>query len=213
MMLLQTNLDAVNAGETYELMKTLSKFSWRLFIDFMSVFLLLRFIYYKKYKHSDLFFTFFIFNLIIFLICFLLNKIEMSLGAAFGLFAVFSMLRYRTEDLNIKDMTYLFLVIATGLIAAVTKLKSTSDLYEYLFIALINTIILLVTFAFETNLFFKRESVKMVLYEKIELIQPHREAELIADLKNRTGINIHRVSIGKIDFLKDTAQIKVYYYE
>lgn len=213
MMLLQTNLDAVNTGETYELMKTLSKFSWRLFIDLVSVFILLRFIYYKKYKHSDLFFTFFIFNLIIFLICFLLNKIEMSLGAAFGLFAVFSMLRYRTEDLNIKDMTYLFLVIATGLIAAVTKLKSTGDLYEYLFIALINAIILLVTFAFETNLFFKRESVKMVLYEKIELIQPQREAELIADLKSRTGINIHRVSIGKIDFLKDAAQVKVYYYE
>lgn len=135
------------------------------------------------------------------------------MGAAFGLFAVFSMLRYRTEDISIKDMSYLFLVIAMGLIAAVTKIKDTSDLYEYLFIGLINAIIIAVAFIFESNVFFRKESVKIILYEKIELIKPDKQAELLEDLRNRTGINIHRISIGKIDFLKDSTQIRVYYYE
>jgi hypothetical protein len=145
--------------------------------------------------------------------CFLLNKVELSMGAAFGLFAVFSMLRYRTEDISIKDMSYLFLVIAIGLIAAVTKIKNTSDLLENLFLVLINAVIIGVAFIFETNLFIKKEAAKVILYENIELVRADREAELIADIKQRTGLNIHRISITKIDFLKDAALIKVYYYE
>lgn len=213
MTVLQATVDLVTSDETREISKTLSKFFWRLLLDFSSAFVLLRFVYYRIYKHSDLFFTYFIFNIVIFLICFLLNKVELSMGAAFGLFAVFSMLRYRTEDISIKDMSYLFLVIAMGLIAAVTKIKDTSDLYEYLFIGLINAIIIAVAFIFESNLFFRKESVKIILYEKIELIKPEKQAELLEDLRNRTGINIHRISIGKIDFLKDATQIRVYYYE
>ena len=135
------------------------------------------------------------------------------MGAAFGLFAVFSMLRYRTQDISIKDMSYLFLVIAIGLIAAVTKIKDTSDGYEYLFLGLINLVIIGVAFIFETNLFFKKEAVQIVNYENIELIKKERHAELIEDIKQRTGLNVHRISIGKIDFLKDAAQIKIYYYE
>jgi hypothetical protein len=81
-----------------------------------------------------LLFTYIVFNLVIFFICFLLNKVELSMGAALGLFAVFSMLRYRTEGISIKDMTYLFLVIAMGLISAVTKIKDAEDRYEYYFI-------------------------------------------------------------------------------
>lgn len=213
MTVLQATIDVVTSDDTREISKTLSKFFWRLLLDFSSAFVLLRFVYYRIYKHSDLFFTYFIFNIVIFLICFLLNKVELSMGAAFGLFAVFSMLRYRTEDISIKDMSYLFLVIAMGLIAAVTKIKDTSDLYEYLFIGLINVIIIAVAFIFESNLFFRKESVKIILYEKIELIKPEKQAELLEDLRNRTGINIHRISIGKIDFLKDATQIRVYYYE
>lgn len=213
MTVLQATVDFVTSNDTREISKTLSKFFWRLLLDFSSAFVLLRFVYYRIYKHSDLFFTYFIFNIVIFLICFLLNKVELSMGAAFGLFAVFSMLRYRTEDISIKDMSYLFLVIAMGLIAAVTKIKDTSDLYEYLFIGLINAIIIAVAFIFESNVFFRKESVKIILYEKIELIKPDKQSELLEDLRNRTGINIHRISIGKIDFLKDATQIRVYYYE
>jgi hypothetical protein len=135
------------------------------------------------------------------------------MGAAFGLFAVFSMLRYRTEDISIKDMSYLFLVIAIGLVAAVTKIKDTSDGYEYLFLGLINTIIILSAYLFESSLLFKKENVQLIIYEKIELIKANATDELLLDLRERTGLNIHRISISKIDFLKDSAQIKVYYYD
>ena len=154
-----------------------------------------------------------IFNIVIFLISFLLNKVELSMGAAFGLFAVFSMLRYRTEDISIKDMSYLFLVIAIGLVAAVTKIKDTSDGYEYLFLGLINTIVILSAYLFESSLLFKKENVQLIIYEKIELIKANATDELLLDLRERTGLNIHRISISKIDFLKDSAQIKVYYYD
>ena len=145
MTLLQIASDALTneivPQNTDELMKMLEKFSARFVIDLLSVFLLIRLIYYRIYKNSEYFFTYFIFNIVIFLISFLLNKVELSMGAAFGLFAVFSMLRYRTEDISIKDMTYLFLVIAMGLIAAVTKIKNTSDAYEYVFLGLINLLV------------------------------------------------------------------------
>jgi hypothetical protein len=213
MTLLQLSSEVIVNSSTAELLKTLSKFSFRFLIDFVSVFILIRFVYYRVYKRSDLFFTFFIFNIIIFLICFLLNKVELSMGAAFGLFAVFSMLRYRTEDISIKDMSYLFLVIAIGLIAAVTKIKDTSDFYEYLFLGLINFLIISVAYVFETNLFFKKETVQLITYENIELIKKEHHEQLIADIKNRTGLNVHRISIGKIDFLKDSAFIKIYYYD
>ncbi len=195
------------------LTKISSKIGFRLLIDISALFILVRFIYYPIYKHRDLFFTFFIFNLIIFLISFLLNKVDLSMGAAFGLFAVFSMLRYKTEDISIKDMTYLFLSIAIGLVSAVTKIKDAPDSLEYIFLGGINAIILLVTFCLESNLLIRKETVKVVVYENIELIQTNRQEELIADIKNRTGLDVHRISIQKIDFLKDSAQIKIYYYE
>lgn len=205
--------DALAVENTDEVIKTLGKFTSRFLVDIISVFILIRGVYYRVYKHSELFFTFFIFNIVIFLISFLLNKVELSMGAAFGLFAVFSMLRYRTEDISIKDMSYLFLVIAMGLIAAVTKIKNTSDGYEYLFLGFINFIIIAIAFIFDSGALFKKQVTKIVNYENIELIKEEKHAELLEDLKTRTGINIHRISIGKIDFLKDSAQIKIYYYE
>jgi hypothetical protein len=199
------NEETVEAGFTL-FDKLSGKFFLRIGIDFLSVLILIRFIYYPIYKHKDLFFTFFIFNLIIFMISFLLNKVELSMGAAFGLFAVFSMLRYRTEDISIKDMTYLFLVIAIGLITAVTK-GSWDEL------SLLNAIILTLTFLLEGKFLMRKESAQIIVYENISLIPPARREELIHDIRQRTGINVHRVSIQKIDFLRDSAQIKAYYYE
>jgi hypothetical protein len=214
MTLLQLAADAATSLTGFEEMKKISfKILFRLLIDITSVFVLIRLIYYPIYKHRDLFFTFFIFNLIIFLISFLLNKVDLSMGAAFGLFAVFSMLRYRTEDISIKDMTYLFLVIAIGLVSAVTKIKDTDDHIEYLFLIGVNAVILVITYLLESNLLMKKETVRTVLYENIEMIKSGKEEELLADLKLRTGFNVHRYSVQKIDFLKDAAQIKVYYYE
>lgn len=195
------------------LIKLSSKFGTRFLIDFVSVFILIRCVYFPIYKRQELFFTFFIFNIIIFLICFLLNKVDLSMGAAFGLFAVFSMLRYRTENISLKDMTYLFLLIGMGLMAAVTKIKGASEEYEYLFISVVNLFLIVFVYLLESKVFFKKESSKTILYEKIELIKNEKQDELLADLKMRTGLNIHRTYIQDIDFLKDAATIKIYYYE
>ena len=160
MTLLQLANDATSALTGYEeLQKLTGKIGFRLLIDLSSVFILVRFIYYPIYKHRELFFTYFIFNIIIFLISFLLNKVDLSMGAAFGLFAVFSMLRYKTEEIAIKDMTYLFLTITIGLVSAVTKVKDTSDNIEYLFLIGINAVVLLITYLLESNIFMKKGRV------------------------------------------------------
>lgn len=211
--LLQVNEEVVTGGGLEAITKVISKFGARLFIDFISVFTLIRLVYYPVYKKGELFFTFFIFNVVIFLICFLLNKVELSMGAAFGLFAVFSMLRYRTEDISIKDMSYLFLVIAIGLISAVTKIKGANEYYEYVFLGIINITIIVLTYLLESKLLLKKEAVKTITYENIELIHTDKKAELIADIEKRTGIKVNRFAIQKMDFLKDSAQIKIYYYE
>ncbi len=211
--LLQINDELVVNGGFEAIMKVITKFGSRLFIDFLSVFVLIRLVYFPVYQKRELFFTFFIFNVVIFLICFLLNKVELSMGAAFGLFAVFSMLRYRTEDISIKDMSYLFLVIAMGLISAVTKIKGANEYYEYLFLAIINVTIIGLTYFLESKLLLKKEAVKTITYDNIELINISRRPELIADIEKRTGIRINRISIQKLDFLKDSAQIKIYFFE
>ena len=204
MVLLQEVIDENTGFALFE--KLGPKFFIRLAINMVSVFVLIRFIYFPVYKSRENFFTLFIFNLIIFLITFILNKSDMSMGAAFGLFAVFSMLRYRTEGIAQKDMTYLFLVIAMGLITALSK-------GNWIEISFINLIVILFTFVLESTFFMKKEVSKNIQYENIEMIKSEHRAELIADLQNRMGMKINRISIGKIDFLKDTAVIKVFYDE
>lgn len=184
--------------------KLSAKFFIKLLIDLVAVILLVKAIYIRYNKKHDFVFSYYIFNLLIFLITYLLNNVEMSLGAAFGLFAVFTMLRYRTEDILPKDMTYLFICIALGLINAVTK----GDWEP----ALISAIVLLFTFMLDNNLILKKELVKTIQFEKIELILPERNKELIEDLKKRTGLNIHRIDIGDINFLRDSTNIRIYYY-
>lgn len=178
----------------------------RLLIDLLSVFILIRFIYYRTYRNKEFFFSYFIFNIIIFFITFLLNKVEMSLGAAFGLFAVFSMLRYRTEGISMKDMTYLFLVIAVGLITAVAP-------GGWLEILALNIFLLIFTYLLESNILMKKESSKIIQYDNIDMIHPDKRGELIKDLEKRTGIKINRITIHKTDFLRDSATIQLYYYD
>lgn len=212
MTLLQID-EVVTPDVTMAIQDFITKIGVRLLINIASIFILVRFIYYKINKRSEYFFTYFIFNLVIFLMCFFLNKVKLSMGAAFGLFAVFGMLRYKTEEISIKDMTYLFLVIAIGLLTAVIKIEDVAYYYEFLFIAVINAFILLMTYLLESNALMKRETAKNVIYENIELIKPEKRTELMADLELRTGLKINRISIGKIDFLKDIATIKIYYFE
>lgn len=186
--------------------KVSDKFFIRLLIDLVSVIVLIRFIYFPIYKKKDYFFTFFLFNIIIFMMTSFMNKSEFSTGAAFGLFAVFSLLRYRTENISEKDMTYLFIVIAMGLISSV--LKGT-----YFESCLIMGIIILTAYLLDGSLLIKNEKYQLVQYELIENIKPGNREKLIADLNDRTGLNIHKISIEEIDFLRDRAFLKVYYYE
>ena len=179
----------------------------RLIIDIVSMIILIRLIYYKVYGRRDFFFTFFMFNLIIFIITVLLNSNSgFSIGAAFGLFAIFAMLRYRTEDISARDMTYLFMSITIGLISSINM----GTMVE---IIIINAIILVTAYLVEGNVFAKPEFVKTIDYEKIELITPENETKLIDDLRTRTGLNIHKVHVKRIDFLRDMAEIKVYYHQ
>ncbi len=206
-MILLQDLPVEELEKSFQLFDKLTvKFFQRLAVDLISVFVLIRFIYFPIYRSRENVFTFFIFNVIIFFITYFLNKVEMSLGAAFGLFAVFTMLRYRTEDINIKDMTYLFLCIAMGLINSVTR-GSWDDL------AMLSFIIIAITYLLESNLLIKKEVSRIVMYENIELIKPERRKELIADLEKRLGIKVNHITIGRVDFLRDAALIHVYYYE
>ena len=200
-------LQELTTSESFEWFNKLpEKFFIRLLIDVLTTTILVRFIYFRNYRRTDLFLTFFSFNLVIFLITYLLNKVQMSMGAAFGLFAVFSILRYRTEGLSAKDMTYLFIVIAMGLISAIIK-GSWDEL------GLVSSMVLLSVWLLEGNLLMKRELTKMVHYDRIELIIPDRREELLQDLQARTGLDVHRVEIQTMDFLKDSALIMIFYYQ
>ena len=177
----------------------------RLAIDLVCTIILVRLIYYRRYRRSELFLTFFAFNLVIFLVTFLMNRVEMTLGAAFGLFAVFSMLRYRTEGLSAKDMTYLFLVIALGLITAVAN----TGWQELL---IVGATVIVGTELLEGDWLTRRESAQLVQYDNIALINAHSRAELLGDLQARTGLRVHRVDVQEIDLIKDAARLTVYYY-
>ena len=214
MFLLQVASEEVAKPETIVAVKDfITRFGGRFIIDILSIYILIRGVYVKIYKHRELFFTYFIFNLIIFLMCFFLNKVKISMGAAFGLFAVFGMLRYRTEEFSVKDMTYLFLVISIGLMTAVIKLEAIEYYYEFIFISVLNAFVILLTYLLESNILMRKEVAKQIVYENIELIKPANRAELLLDLETRIGLKVNRISITKIDFLRDVAFIKIYYYE
>lgn len=169
---------------------------------------IIRYIYYPVTKNKDYLFTYFLISLTVFLLCVLLDSVKLQLGFALGLFAIFGIIRYRTDPIPIKEMTYLFLVIGISVVNALANKKISHA--ELIFA---NLMIVFVTFGMERIWLLKGESRKNVIYEKIELIVPERREELLADLKERTGINVIRVEVRRIDFLKDTANLRIFYYE
>lgn len=180
----------------------------RFSINLSVAFILIRTIYYPIHKRKDYLFTYFLFNILIFFVCILLNGVKLKLGFAFGLFAIFGILRYRTEQLPIKEMTYLFMIIAIAIVNSLSDKKvSMAELM------LVNCSIIAATYLLEKVFLLKHESRKSILYEKIENVKPENHEILIEDLKSRTGLTIHRVEVGKIDFLRDTVRIMIYYYE
>ncbi len=179
----------------------------RLTIHLGFVFILVRLIYYPIAKRKDFLFTYFLFSISIFTMCFLLESVKLEMGFALGLFAVFGIIRYRTDAIPIKEMTYLFIVIGMSVMnALINKKISLAEL------AFANVAIIALTYGLEKVWLVRHESQKLIVYEKIDLIQKGRRAELIADLEKRTGIKVNRIEIGKIDFLRDTVLLKIYFY-
>lgn len=187
---------------TYELLNT--DFLTRFAINFVSLIVLLRGIYYRNDAQSESSSGFLVFGNGVFFVTALLHDVEMSMGFAFGLFAVFSMLRYRTETLSVRDMTYLFVLIAISLLSSV----STLSMME---LTGVNAALCIITRFSETSLFTKTIEHKLVRYENIALIKPSESQLLYADLEQRLGVEVTNVEIGDVDFLRDSALLKVFY--
>lgn len=200
------------AEQAEESMKVLESipfldFGIRLLIDFIMIFVIVRLIYYPRHKNKDFLFTFFLFNIINFLICFLLSTAKLKMGFAFGLFAIFSILRYRTVTVPVREMGYFFISVTLGIINAL----ASNETY-FIALAIGNGIIMLLVYVLDGRLNLKHENFKEIIYERIDLIHPSKRAEMLADLTARTGFEVHRVEFVRIDFLKDVAKIHAFYF-
>lgn len=189
----------IDVGDFGEL---LVRFSFNLLV----IFLVVNFIYARNSKRKDFYFSFLAVGTIVFLLSFLLNSVKLELGFALGLFAIFGILRYRTDPIPIKEMTYLFIVIGISVINALASKKISYS--ELLFT---NIIIVFGLWLLEKRLMLKQEGSIKLIYEKIENINVFTKQELLEDLKQRTGIEIKRYEIRTINFMRDVAEIIVYF--
>jgi len=182
-------------------------FAIRLLINTVSMIILIRLIYFKVYNRKDLFTPFFLLNFIIFLLAYMLRASGGfdSIGSAFGLLAAFSLLRFRTSSLSMKDMTYLFIVMTVGLINSVMA-------GNYFEIVAVNGIIIAAVFVTDGNVVMRDEKTKTIEIEGLQFIKPQQRNELLADLRERTGLDIQKITIEYIDFIRNRATIKIYYY-
>ena len=169
--------------------------------------IIIRFLYYTKTKRKDYLFTYYLIGTITFFLCFGLKKFGIDTGMGLGLFAIFGIIRYRTDAIEIKEMTYLFLIIGVSVVNAL--INGSMSVGEVL---LINVSVVVITYILEFMWLMKHETRKTITYERIDLILPEKYEEMKADLQARTGLNINRFDIGKIDFLNDTALIRIYYF-
>ncbi len=169
---------------------------------------LVRILYYKSTPRKDFLFTYILISLVVFFMIMLLENIDVKLGFALGLFAIFSMLRYRTRQIPIREMTYLFLVIGVSLINALANRR-----VSYAELVLTNITVMVVTYLLERKFLLQHETKREINYENVELIKPERRAELIADLEARTGLKIRRVEIGRVDYLRDSVRLDIHFFE
>lgn len=179
----------------------------RLIINLVFLTIIIRFLYYPITKRKDYLFTYYLIGIITFFLCFGLKKLDIDTGMGLGLFAIFGIIRYRTDAIEIKEMTYLFLVIGLSVVNSLASRQiSMAEL------AVINTSTVLITYGLEYLWLLKHETRKTITYERIELIRPENYEEMLVDLQERTGLAINRFEVGKIDFLNDTAQVRIFYY-
>ena len=190
------------AGVWDSILKLLERFLFNLLISWLIV----HFFYFRKNGRSDYYFTFLIFSSAMFLLLFVMNNLSLQIGFTLGLFAIFGMIRYRTEAVPVREMTYLFIIIALSVINGVGAEM------PFLEIVVANLVVVLLIVALEESRLIRgRTSTKLVIYDRIDLIVPEKRAELVADLEKRAGLKVKSVEIGQIDFIRDCAWIKVTY--
>ena len=201
--LLSNFFSASNFCFTVPLFELLSSF----LLNTIVVFIIVHFLYYPKGRRRDYYFTFLMLSISIFMLIYLLlgNSSDMGIGAALGLFAIFGIIRYRTESVPIREMTYLFIFICVAVINGLALNIS----YVELIVA--NLLLLLLIWTVEGRRLLRHTSAKLVIYEKINLITPDKREEMIADLEERLGHKVNKVEVGHVDFLRDVAFVKVYY--
>ncbi|MBQ5895538.1 MAG: DUF4956 domain-containing protein [Bacteroidaceae bacterium] len=175
-------------------------------INFIAIMIVVRWLYYPKCKRGEFFFTYILIAISTFMLIYVLGDVKLKAGIALGLFAMFSIIRYRTEQIAIREMTYLFIIIALSAINGLTI--SELSIGE---VIVINLLFIITTWICESKLLISHYSYKVIKYDNINLITPDKKAELIEDLKKRTGLDIIKVEVGAIDFLKDAAIVKMYY--
>ncbi len=179
----------------------------RFALNLIVILILVRWLYYTTARRKDYLFTYILISCVVFLLCYLLASVKLQIGFALGLFAIFGIIRYRTDAMPIKEMTYLFIIIAVSVINALADTESS--VADILFT---NVAIVAITYALEKTFLLKHESSKIINYEKLNLIKPENYNDLIRDLQERTGImKIKRIEIGKIDLLKDTCLLTIFY--
>jgi len=197
-------LFGVEVIDTVDFLELIARF----FFNFFVVLIIVQYFYYPNGKRRDYYFSYILISTSIFLLCFLLDNVKLQLGFALGLFAIFGIIRYRTSQIPMKEMTYLFVIIG---ITVVNSLANKKVSYAELIVS--NALVVGVVALFEKILFVKAEICKVIVYEKIDLIRPENHELLKKDLEERTGLKINRLEIGRINFMRDTARITIFYYE
>jgi hypothetical protein len=199
------NLVLASSTELFNL-QAMPELILRFGINIASILLLVRWLYYSSTRRKDYLFTYVLISSVVFLLCYLLESVSLQIGFALGLFAIFGIIRYRTNPMPIREMTYLFLVIGISVINALTAVTGIAE------ILFANLALILIVFGLEKVWLLRHISSKTIVYEKINLITPDKREEMIADLRERTGItDIRKIEIGPINFLKDTCRIIIYY--
>lgn len=183
------------------------KMLFRFSINIVFLTIIIRYLYYSTSQRKDYLFTYYLISIIVFFLCFTLKKYELDIGMALGLFAIFGIIRYRTDPIEIKEMTYLFIVIGVSVINSLANKKMS---YSEIIIG--NIIIVASITIIERVWLLKHEITKQIIYENIENIKPENYNVLKSDLETRTGISINKITIGDVDFLKDTAILTIHYY-
>ena len=180
----------------------------RMVINIVFMTIVIRYLYYPITKRKDYLFTYYLIGMITFFLCFGLKKLDIDTGMGLGLFAIFGIIRYRTDAIEIKEMTYLFVVIGISVVNSLASNKiSMAE------VGLINVSIIGIIYGLEYLWLVKHETRKTVVYERIDLIRPEHYDEMKADLEARTGLSVNRFEVGKINFLEDTALVRIYYFD